>query len=177
MVAVLGAGHIPGVTRIFGTDIDTEELDSIPEAGPARKILSWGIPLAIIGLIIYGFMTAGSESGSEMIKLWFVVNMLCTAIGCAIALAHPLTVIIAALSSPLTSLNPFIGAGWVAALIEAIVRKPRVSDFETVADDISSIAGFWKNRVAKVLLVMVLASLGSMVGTVVAVPALASLLG
>jgi pheromone shutdown protein TraB len=86
------------------------------------------------------------------------------------ALAHPLTVVSSVLAAPLTSLNPMIAAGWVSGLVEAFSRKPRVRDFENLSEDIASFKGFWKNKVTRILLVVVFTNLGSMFGTAVAIP-------
>jgi pheromone shutdown protein TraB len=63
-----------------------------------------------------------------------------------------------------------IAAGWVAGLVEAWVRKPKVADLEDLSTDILSVKGFWRNKVTRVLLVVVFANLGSMAGTFVALP-------
>ena len=47
------------------------------------------------------------------------------------------------------------------------IRKPKVSDFENLSKDLSSMKGLWKNRVTKVLLVVTFANLGSTIGTFV----------
>ena len=64
-------------------------------------------------------------------KLYEVINGGLSAIGAALALAHPLSVVTAFFAAPITSLNPTIGAGMVVGLVESYLRKPRVSDFET----------------------------------------------
>ncbi|MBT5028617.1 MAG: hypothetical protein HOM97_09500 [Nitrospina sp.] len=45
------------------------------------------------------------------------------------------------------------------------MRKPKVSDFETLREDISVYSRWWKNRVARLLLIFFLSSFGSMIGT------------
>ncbi|MGA7876301.1 MAG: TraB family protein, partial [Desulfoferrobacter sp.] len=91
-------------------------------------------------------------------------------IGAAAALAHPLTIASAIVASPITSLNPMIAAGWVSGLVEALLGKPRVIDFENLTEDISSLKGFWKNKITKILLVTVFTNVGSALGTFVAIP-------
>ena len=51
-----------------------------------------------------------------------------------------------------------------AGLVEAWLRKPTVDDCERLGDDVSSVRGVYKNRVTRVLLVTVMATLGSAVG-------------
>ena len=95
--------------------------------------------------------------------------------GAIVALAHPLTIVAAILAAPLTSLNPMIAAGWVSGLVEAVLRKPKVKDFEDLAEDIQSIKGFWRNHVTRILLVVVLTNIGSALGTMVAAPLIVKL--
>src|SRR5699024_4759655 len=49
----------------------------------------------------------------------------------------------------------------------AYVRRPHVSDFETLSEDVFHLNGFWNNNVTRVLLVIVLANIGSSIGTFV----------
>ena len=88
--------------------------------------------------------------------------------GGAIALGHPLTILAAFIAAPITSLNPTIGAGFVTGLVQAFIAPPQVKDMEHVAEDISAISGWWKNRLTRVLLVFLFSSLGSAIGTMVA---------
>ena len=71
-------------------------------------------------------------------------------------------------AAPLTSLNPTIGAGFVAAGVELYLRKPKVRDFSTLRHDVTELKGWWRNRVSRTLLVFMLATLGSAAGTWVA---------
>jgi pheromone shutdown protein TraB len=112
-----------------------------------------------------------------MVLAWILANGISAAIGTIIALAHPLTIVAAFLAAPITSLNPTIAAGWVCGLVEAYLRKPRVLDLENIGDDLTTLRGIWGNRVIKVLLVVVLANLGSSVGTFIGVGWVAALLG
>ena len=73
-------------------------------------------------------------------------------------------------AAPITSLNPMIAAGWVSGLVEAVVGKPKVRDFENLPEDISSLKGFWRNKITRILLVVVFTNIGSSLGTFVAIP-------
>jgi pheromone shutdown protein TraB len=111
-----------------------------------------------------------------MLIWWVSANAILAGIGATIALAHPATIISSMLAAPLTSLNPMIAAGWVSGLVEAFARKPKVKDLETLPDDILSVRGFWRNKVTRILLVVVFTNLGSMIGTFVAFPVILKLL-
>lgn len=167
VVAVVGAGHVPGILRTLGTDVDLASLETIPPGNKALRAISWGIPLSILAAFIYGFYYSGVDTSMQMISAWVIANGSLAALGALVALAHPLTIVTAFIAAPITSLSPAVAAGWAAGLVEAMVRKPRVKDLETIADDVSTVRGFWSNRLSKVLLVMMLANLGSAAGTLI----------
>ena len=170
IVAVVGAGHVPGIQRYWEKPVDIETLEQIPPRSRVVGLLKWGIPVLIIGIIVMAFITAGAATGTHMIKWWVLANAVLAGLGAAIALGHPLTILSAIVAAPLTSLNPMIAAGWVSGMVEAFLRKPKVRDFESLPEDISSVRGFWKNKITRILLVVVFTNIGSSLGTFVAIP-------
>ncbi|MEE2776566.1 MAG: TraB/GumN family protein [Acidobacteriota bacterium] len=168
VVAVVGAGHVKGITEHILGDSDLGPLDLVPKPSLAPRILKWAIPAAIIGLMIWGFVTGGADKSQESLALWVLINGGLSALGVAFALGHPLTVVSAFVAAPLTSLNPFIAAGWVAGLVQAWIKNPTVEDLEDLPEAITSFGGFWRNHVTRILLVVVLANLGSTLGTFIA---------
>lgn len=175
IVAVVGAGHCNGIKKYIHQEINLEELEVIPKKTLIKKIIPWLIPAVVILLIGYGFFTAGKEVGIEMLSTWVWINAGFGGLGALLALAHPLTIIGAFLVSPFSSLNPFLAAGWVAGLIQAFIKKPRVSDLETIGDDISSVKGFFRNRVLHILLIMILTNLLGSIGTFISLGKMFSL--
>ncbi len=170
IVAVVGAGHVPGIKKYWDAEIDIERLNQIPPKGKLSGILKWIIPLGILVLFVLGFYYGGTHAGADMITWWVMANGILAGLGAVIALAHPFTILSSILAAPLTSLNPMIAAGWVSGLVEAFLRKPKVRDFENLPNDIISIRGFWKNKITRILLVVVFTNLGSSIGTFVAIP-------
>ena len=170
IVSVVGAGHVPGIKQHWEKSIDLESLDKMPKKSRLTKFLKWGIPAAILALIGVGFFAAGPVAGTQMITWWILANAVLAGLGAGLAFAHPLTVLSAVAASPLTSLNPMIAAGWVAGLVEVFLGKPKVRDFEGLGEDILSFKGFWKNKITRVLLVVVFTNIGSALGTFVAIP-------
>ena len=177
VVAVVGAGHVPGIRTHWEKPVDISHLEEVPPKGKISVFFKWGIPALIIGLIASGFFMAGSRAGTDMIKWWILVNSILAGLGAGLALAHPLTVLSAVVASPITSLNPMIAAGWVAGLVEVFLGKPKVIDFERLTDDISSLKGFWRNKITRILLVVVFTNLGSTLGTFVAIPLMVRVFG
>ncbi|MAE00110.1 MAG: conjugal transfer protein TraB [Proteobacteria bacterium] len=176
LVAVVGAGHIAGILEELHQPHNLEALEIVPPSSSSGQILKWGIPAVILGLIVYGFLNMDAGVSWQMIQRWFLINGILSALGAALAFAHPLTIISAFLAAPFTSLNPMIAAGWVAGLIEAILNKPQVRDFEQLGEDITIFQGFWKNKITRILLVVVFANLGSTAGTLIGGVAIATLL-
>ena len=170
IVAVVGAGHVPGIKRYWSSETDLAALEALPPKSRLAGLIKWGLPAAILGLFVYGFYAGGSKAGSDMILWWVAANGLLAGVGALIAWGHPLTILSSVLSAPLTSLNPMIAAGWVSGLVETVSRKPKVRDFESLQDDIRSVRGFWTNKVTRILLVVVFTNLGSSIGTFVAFP-------
>ncbi|MDL1964042.1 MAG: TraB/GumN family protein [Deltaproteobacteria bacterium] len=170
IVAVVGAGHVSGIKKYWNAEIDITGLEEIPSKSLTSRLFKWIIPLGILLLFIFGFFWGGYDTGVHMITWWILANGLLAGLGATIALAHPLTVLASILAAPLTSLNPMIAAGWVSGLVEAVTRKPKVKDFESLPEDILSIKGFRKNKVTHILLVVIFANLGSTLGTFVAIP-------
>ena len=175
VVAVLGAGHLDGVVenleKLAAGGADAEniknsiaEIDEIPKKGAGAKLLGWIIPIAIVGLIIAGFIYGGTQLGTKMIKSWILWNGTCAAVLTLLAAGHPITILVAFVSAPITSLCPFIGCGFVTAIVQAFVCKPKVRDMETLQDDVT-FTGFYKNRILRILLIFILSSLGSSVAT------------
>ncbi|MFZ0611933.1 MAG: TraB/GumN family protein [Desulfobacterales bacterium] len=170
IVAVVGAGHVPGIKKYWDAEIDIAPLEKLPPKSRLSALLKWGLPLGIVALIVTGFFIGGVAAGKDMVIWWLLANGILAGLGALAALAHPLTIISSVLAAPLTSLNPMVAAGWVSGLVEAFSRKPRVIDFENLQEDIHSLRGFWKNKVTRVLLVVVFTNLGSSIGTFVAIP-------
>ena len=181
IVAVLGAGHLPGVAENLEklaagtTDGNLEQISEVPKKSVAGKIFAWLIPAIIVVLIAAGFIYGGSQLGSKMILNWILWNGTSAALLTLLAAGHPLVILAAFISAPITSLCPFIGCGFVTAILQAILCKPRVQDMETLQDDIS-FKGFYKNRILRVLLVFILSSMGSSVATFVSGGSIATML-
>ncbi|MDD3441088.1 MAG: TraB/GumN family protein [Kiritimatiellae bacterium] len=174
IVAVVGAGHVPGMLRSIREEVSLAELETLPPPSRWSKIWPWLIPAAVVALIAWGFWRGGMERGVDSIAIWIGVNGVLSALGAALVLAHPLAVLAAFVAAPITSLNPTIAAGWVAGLVQAWVRPPAVGDFEALPEAMETLKGFFLNPVVRILLVVVFANLGSSLGTFVAIPWIAS---
>ncbi len=167
-VAVVGAGHLPGITGLADSSCDLEELEQVPDPPIWPRVVAWLVPILIIALFAYGLVWGDRERAVESVYIWVGLNGGLAALGAVIALAHPVTILAAFAAAPLTSLNPLMAAGWVAGLVQAVLRKPLVADMENLADSLGSVRGFWSNRLTRILLVVVLCNLGSVLATFIA---------
>jgi pheromone shutdown-related protein TraB len=167
IVSVVGAGHAQGIIKALNNndEVDLKEIEVIPKPSPVAKIIGWGIPAVIIGSILFiGYSKGLSEAGDNAV-FWILANGIPSAFGALLALAHPITILSAFLAAPVTSLSPLIGAGYVAAFVQVYFQPPLVKDFQSVGNNAKQAKMWWKNRLLKVLLVFILASLGSVLGT------------
>jgi pheromone shutdown-related protein TraB len=173
ILAIIGAGHLKGITHLLETkainkpDETISQLDIIPDSSSWLKYFPWAIVALILTGFVIGFLRS-PEIGTAMIVDWVLINGGLSALGAAIAFAHPLTIMTAFLAAPLTSLNPTIGAGMVVAAMETLLRKPKVSDFNQLRSDATHLKGWWRNQVTRILLIFLLSTLGSAVGTYIA---------
>jgi pheromone shutdown-related protein TraB len=170
ILAIVGAGHLLGMVPSFDNPPNQSEMNALSTKPPSGRIgyfVGWGICILILSMFYVGYQQS-PEPGWSLVVTWVLINGGLSALGAAFALAHPVSILAAFFAAPLTSLNPTIGAGMVVGLIESYLRKPKVTDFERLRDDISSFPMWWKNGVVRVLLVFFFANVGSAVGTYVA---------
>ena len=167
VVAVVGAGHVQGMLTALEErrEVDLEAINELPQVSPIWKWIGWAIPALIVGSIIWIGITQGGQAAQQNAVYWFVANAVPTGIGAIVALAHPWTIVAAGLAAPFTSLTPVIGAGYVAAFVQALAQPPKVTEFQTVGNDMARPGLWWKNRLLKIFLVFLLTTLGSLLGT------------
>ncbi len=179
-VAVVGAAHVPGMLEhLLNAEVSEEslrEVELIPRAGRMGKMLPWLIPLLILGLFVYGFFNGNTDVTMAAALYWVLINGVLSALGCLIALGHPLSILSGFIAAPITSLNPMIGAGMVTGLVQVYFVRPKIIDFEQMGDDAGSPKMWWKNRLTRALLVSIFASIGSAIGTFVAFPLVTKML-
>ena len=164
VVAVLGGAHVPGVAQeIFKTQ-DIAELSKVPAKNPVSRVLGWAIPVLIIGLMLYSLIM-NVETGVRQLSSWALWTGVPAAVFTALSFGHPLSILTSLVAAPFTTLNPLIACGWITGLVEATIRKPTVQDINNIPRDIFSLKYFFKNRFLKVLLIVIIANIGSSIGS------------
>ena len=168
VLAVVGAGHLPGLARHLAADVQApqsvrSELESVQE----KSRFPWftlALAVFVLGGFAWGFWQGGLDVGSDLIVQWVLATGLLGALGCAIAGGHPLSILAAFIASPLTPLHPALASGTISALVEATLHKPTYADFMALRDDVQTVKGWWRNGVARIVLIFFLTSLGTAIG-------------
>lgn len=166
VLAVLGAGHLNGVSSKLSGDmksIEHEHLDQLPSPSLVRRTLPWAFPLLMIGVLAAVFSTGRDIDWVTFFTVWTASNAVFAALACLLARGHPLAVLTAALASPITSLNPALAAGWFAGYVQLRLAEPTAEDLQSFLK-LEEISTMWSNPAGKVLFVTALTNVGSMVG-------------
>ncbi len=172
VLAVVGAGHLAGLAKYLADDLvdpstETAELKQIPPSKSWGTWLAAAITIFLLGGFAWGFYQ-GADIGTDLVLHWILITGLGGAIGCLAAGGHPLSIISAFIASPLTPFHPALSSGMVSAWVEAWLRRPRVADFSQLRDDVGSMRGWWRNRVARVFVNFFLTNLGTVAGVYLA---------
>ena len=169
VLAVVGAGHLSGIKRAWEAPPYEDaievisNLDVIPSPSSWPKILMGAIPAILVGIIGWMWLQGDLEGIGNTVGYWMIANAALAGLGVAIAGGHPLSVLVGAIASPFTSLNPALAAGWFAGYTQYKMQKPTGLDAAEFLV-IENVTEFWKNRVGRILLVTALGNLGSSLG-------------
>ncbi len=176
IVGVVGAAHVPGMVERFGQVLDEQTLSATPPRSRWVGLLKWILPAIVFAAFAIGWSKHEGQTVEEMLFAWIIPNAVAAGLLTALAGAKLLSIITATFVSPVTSLNPLLGAGMVVGLLEAWLRKPTVEDAQRIPDDVQSFAGLYRNRFTRVLLVAVLSTMGSALGAWIGATWMVSLL-
>ena len=167
IVAVVGAAHVNGITRYLNDpDLQIADLLTLPKPGWGSKAIGWLIPLSI-GALILATIVMSPQTAWTTIGRFILINGSLAALGTLIALGHPLSILTAFVAAPIGILSPVLATGWFAGLTEAWVHKPAVKDFMALQDDAMHLKGWWRNRVLRILLVVMLANVFASIGSII----------
>ena len=172
VLVVIGAGHLKGLGG------QLRESDDVPastraelEALPGRKRIPWAtlaLAIFVFASFSWAYWHGGARLGNTLLLEWILWTGIGGALGCIAAGGHPLSVLGAFVWSPLKPLHPGIPSGLVSGLIQAWARKPTYDDFLKLRDDVGNLRGWYRNRVSRVLLNVILTSFGTATGVIIA---------
>lgn len=169
ILAVVGAGHRQGISNYLE---DPRTLPPFDTLNREPKSFPWGTVFGFVVTGLFAFLLAAiafSGVGWNVLiyafLFWVIIHGVLAALFTLLAGGHPYSAITCFCVAWMTSLNPMLHAGWIAAYVEARVRKPPVSDFRKIyaAESISEMV---RIPLFKVVLVAALANLGSLLGTI-----------
>lgn len=167
VLVVIGAGHLEGVAAALRNGVlDAQEECATLDEVPRGSRLPW-FGLALIAFLVAGFawgIARGDGIGLDLALSWVLATAGLGALGCAVAGGHPLSILTALLVSPLTPLHPALSSGMASAAVEGWLRKPTYRDFLYLRDDTTHWSGWWRNRVARLLVNFLLTNLGTALG-------------
>ncbi len=168
VLGIVGAGHMKGIQRYFEKPETLPPFESLTAQQKTHnwKLIIGGVIIAMFAfiLLLIGFSGVGVDVLLGAVVYWVIINGVLAAGFTLIAGGHPLSALTAFCVSWLTSLNPFLAAGWFAAVTEAKVRKPKASDLQKIIDA-ESFSDMRQVPMFKVIFVAALANVGSMLGT------------
>jgi len=165
IVAVVGAAHVPGIQKNLTNNTPISNILQVNKKKNSQ-LTAWIFPLFIVGLILLSIINSPGLAYDTILR-FILINGSLAALGTLIALGHPLSILTAFVMAPIGVLSPFLATGWFAGLMEAWVHKPKVEDFMNLQDDVLHIKGYWTNRVARILLVVLLANVFASLGSIV----------
>ncbi len=172
ILAVVGAGHMQGISIYLDKPETLPPLDSLtrePVSFPWGKAVGFTVTFLFVFLLAaIAFSGVGLYVLLYALFFWVIIHGVLSA-GFTLAVGgHPYSAATCFGVSWLTALNPgfpFFHAGWIAAYVEAKVRKPPVSDFRKIyeAETLTDMA---RIPLFKVVLVAAAANLGSFLGSI-----------
>ncbi len=172
ILVVIGAGHLSGVAHHLGepameTTARLTELRLEPKKPTWPKAVVMAIPILLLGAVALMGYNGQMDDLRQTAETWLVMNALLAGLGVLLARGHPLSILVGAVASPITSLNPALAAGWFAGYTQLKVAAPTGKDAQDflALDEISLL---WKNRVGRVLMVTVMGNIGSSLGAILA---------
>jgi len=173
-VMVVGAAHVEGLVKCLEEEKKYVEKEINP-GFPWFKAVKYGMPAFILAGLGYSFWKIGFTAGINATGFWILSNGILAMTGAIIARASPVTWLASFVAAPLTSLDPALGAGMVAAYAEGKVRPPTVGETEDIAY-LEKYRDLWSNQVGRILLTFLFVTLGSASATFLSAGYIASIL-
>jgi pheromone shutdown-related protein TraB len=169
ILAVVGAGHRQGISNYLDNPATLPPFDSLvrePKSFPWAKIFGFAVTgLFAFLLAAIAFSGVGWNVLLYAFLFWVVIHGVLAALFTLLAGGHPYSALTCFCVAWMTSLNPMLHAGWIAAYVEARVRKPPITDFRKIYES-ETLGDMAKIPLFRVVLVAALANLGSLLGTI-----------
>ena len=178
IVAVVGAGHVPGMLAGFDTPEPTASLEELPAPGWWSPILKWSVPVLLLASLVWGWqLDPAGDTVEELLWAWIAPHVIGGVVSALVAGATLPSILVSAIVSPFTPLNPLLAAGMFTGITEAWMRKPKVEDAERIPDDVQSIGGVYRNPVTRVMLVAIMTNFGAVLANFISASWILSVFG
>ncbi len=169
VVAVVGAAHVPGMTKQLDQPIDRTALEVVPPPALWWRIAKWVVPLAFLALLVFLATRMNAATFAKTMLAWIIPTAGGAGLATLITGGSILSVLGAIVAAPIARLYPLVRTAVVVGIIEASRRKPSVQDCERLQDDVQTMKGFWRNPVTRILIIAVASSMGALVGFAIGV--------
>ncbi len=153
IVGVVGAGHVAGMVRYLGQQVDRAALTTVPPPSPHAWLRPWRTPFLFLALCAAGSLRLGWESTSHILWSWCAIIGASAALATALTGATITTCASMTLLAPLVRLLPFVDVSTVSAWIEAKRRKPTEVQREQINDALLSLSKMRSNPFIRILFV------------------------
>ena len=172
VIAVVGAGHKPGITRFLDnpeTLPPLHELENVESKKgiPWLKIILAMIPILFVVIFFLAYISGINITGN--LYEFIVISVIMGFIGSILSGSKIQSAIVGGLVAPLTIIHPLLAAGWFSGLTEAKYRKVRKRDIESLMN-FESLKDLWHNNIFRILLVVVGTNIGVSLATLVILP-------
>jgi len=168
ILAIVGAGHRQGIENYLAKPSTLPPFESLtrePRSFPWGKVFGFGVTFLFAFLLAaIAFSGVGWNVLLYAFLFWVIIHGVLAAIFTLLAGGHPYSALTCFGVAWMTSLNPLLHAGWLAAFVEARVRKPPITDFRKIYEA-ETLTEMSKIPLFKVVLVAALANVGSLLGT------------
>jgi pheromone shutdown-related protein TraB len=167
VVAVIGKAHLAGVCEKLGEKFDLEKLNEVPEKRKIDIAIEYIFPSLLIILLALSFMN-GFQNGLSQLTNLLLWNSSLAALFTLLALGHPLAIITAFITAPIGTFSPLLSVGIFTGIVQAVVKKPQVKDFERISEDIFHVKAYYTNKALKVFFIFFMSSIGGLLGNIIA---------
>jgi pheromone shutdown protein TraB len=112
ILALVGAGHLMGMMASIDSPPDATHLQELDQKPPPRKTglyIGWAICVLILSMFVVGFKQS-PELGGQLVTTWILFNGGLSALGTALALGHPVSIVTAFFAAPMVGFKEVSGA-------------------------------------------------------------------
>ena len=172
VIAVVGAGHKPGINKYLDNPQSIPQLKELEEINSGRNIPWLKIFLALIPIMFVVIFFLAYINGIDItgnIYEFIIISMIMGFVGSILSGSKLLSAIIGGVVAPLTIIHPLLAAGWFSGLAEAKFRKVKSSDINNLTK-IESFRDLWNNNIFRILLVVIGTNLGVSIATLIILP-------